>query len=532
MILKQMVKMSVSKQFVISVHLLDGRFRGEPEWPPAPARLFQALVAGAARGAQLSSRAIAALQWLEALPAPIIIAPRFSDGQAVLRYVPNNDADSPRVRGDPSRTSEIRTAKRERPRLLVESDAPIRYIWTLKDDDEEGRELSNLVQVVDDLYQFGRGVDQAWARMEVLDNEATNHLLSESSGTIHRPGDGTDPGKVELACAFPGTLASLQLRHTASLTRIAPRQGQRRGLLFRQAPKPQTIPVTYSGGAHRLAFDLRTLDGLARSRWPLGKVAQLVTMLRDAAVARLTGSLPHQAEVISASLVGARPGQVRILEAEARIRIIPLPSVGTVHTDPAIRRVLVEVPASCPLPVADVVWAFEGLQPVDADSGEMGDCILVPTRYSGMAGFYGIEQSAGVLWQTVTPVAVPESAARRRIDPARRQSEAKGSLERTSEEAAAKVAIFQALRHAKVDGKVESIEVRREPFLKRGIRAEEFAAASRFPKERLWHASITFARPMNGPMVIGDGRFQGLGLLCSVEMFDGRARRGDTGESD
>jgi CRISPR-associated protein Csb2 len=35
---------------VITIHLHDGRYHGMGEWRPSPARLFQALVAGAAQG--------------------------------------------------------------------------------------------------------------------------------------------------------------------------------------------------------------------------------------------------------------------------------------------------------------------------------------------------------------------------------------------------------------------------------------------------------------------------------------------------
>ncbi|WP_409194161.1 type I-U CRISPR-associated protein Csb2, partial [Accumulibacter sp.] len=39
------------RALLIAVRFHDGRFHGRPEWPPSPARLFQALVAAAATGA-------------------------------------------------------------------------------------------------------------------------------------------------------------------------------------------------------------------------------------------------------------------------------------------------------------------------------------------------------------------------------------------------------------------------------------------------------------------------------------------------
>ena len=84
-----------------------GMHQGTPEWPPAPARVFQALVAGVAQGHVLAEEPAAALQWLERLGPPLIAAPLRTVGQAVSLYVPNNDADA---LADPSDVSSIRTA--------------------------------------------------------------------------------------------------------------------------------------------------------------------------------------------------------------------------------------------------------------------------------------------------------------------------------------------------------------------------------------------------------------------------------------
>jgi hypothetical protein len=35
----------------------------------------------------------------------------------------------------------------------------------------------------------------------------------------------------------------------------------------------------------------------------------------------------------------------------------------------------------------------------------------------------------------------------------------------------------------------------------------------RFAKERLWHVEITLAEPAAGPLILGDGRYLGLGLM-------------------
>ena len=69
---------------------------GDPEWPPSPLRLFQALVAGSAtrwRENQFRDYARPALQWLEAIP-PSIVTPQVSAESFGYRmYVPNNSGD-------------------------------------------------------------------------------------------------------------------------------------------------------------------------------------------------------------------------------------------------------------------------------------------------------------------------------------------------------------------------------------------------------------------------------------------------------
>jgi CRISPR-associated protein Csb2 len=117
----------------------------------------------------------------------------------------------------------------------------------------------------------------------------------------------------------------------------------------------------------------------------------------------------------------------------------------------------------------------------------------------------------------VTPAALPEGAKRRRIEPTRLREEAKRGAERRSEQEQAAGAVVQALRHAEVQGHPMSIRAQREPFEAHGERVEAFSPGTRFPKERLWHVEITFEEPVTGSLVIGDGRYCGLGLMAPLQ---------------
>ena len=206
----------------------------------------------------------------------------------------------------------------------------------------------------------------------------------------------------------------------------------------------------------------------------------------------------------------------------SRVKIVPLPSIGHHHADRGIRRALVEVPVGCPLRADDVHWAFSGLELRDPETGEVLDLILTPSGDESMLAHYGTADRVGFrVWRTVTPAALPDAARRRRIEPTRVAEEAKGGAERAAEQARVAAAVVQALRHAEVRTRPEVVRVQREPFEAKGERVEAFAPGTRFAKERLWHVEITFNAPITGPLVIGDGRFLGLGVMRPVQRIEG-----------
>jgi CRISPR-associated protein Csb2 len=146
----------------------------------------------------------------------------------------------------------------------------------------------------------------------------------------------------------------------------------------------------------------------------------------------------------------------------------------------------------------------------------MTGVLLVATDHGQMPTHYGIDAEHNhAVWQSVTPLALPDTAARRRIDPSRIRENAKGGRERAQEEQGASRAVLDALRHASERTPVVTVVVQREPFSGKGQRAESFAT-DRFGKHRLWHVQLTLAGAIAGPLVLGDGRWFGLGLMAPV----------------
>jgi len=501
---------------VLHVRLHDGRYHGENDWPPSPARLFQALVAAAGLSGPLGRGEREALQWLERQGPPTIGAPHAWRAQrGVLFYMPNNDSD--RIGGDPLRMAKIRTAEKIFRPHFFDPEVPFMYAWSLEEvpgEEEYGRTICTMA---DRLYQLGRSIDMAWAWGEVLDDAALDALLAAYPGRIYRPSAGRST--TTLLCPRSGSLESLTRRYEAFGERFRyVKEGGSVRVVFRRPPRPLFQSVAYDTPPSRQLYELReptAAGGFAP--WPLERAYEVVVRLRDAAVERLKRAIPNQSADIDRALVGRKPDGTNACLPENRVRIIPLPSIGHFHADHQIRRVLVEVPAASPLRADDVHWAFSGLDIVDAETGEML-AVLTRTEDNEFLRHYGLSDGKGHrVWRTVTPAALPENARRRRIDPARMREEAKAGLERAKEQAKAAAAVCQALRHAWVRTQVAAVGVQREPFEANGARVEVFAGGTRFAKQRLWHVQIQFEQPVSGLLVIGDGRFLGLGVMAPLQ---------------
>lgn len=511
----------MNNALLISVRLHDNRYHGAGDWPPAPARLFQALTAGAAQGEQLAKDSHEALVWLERLAAPEIVAPRVRDEHSFINFVPNNALDA--VNGDVHRIGEIRTTKTVKPHLF-DAETPFLYAWSFDTRTGDMRLARVICAIADGLYQFGRGVDMAWAWGEVLDEGEAEVRLATHGGTRYHPM--TRGIGASLNCPMQGSLASLEKRFRAQGQRFNVRVEDGKVLVtFTQAPKPRFRSIAYNSPPALRLFDLSSTAGDSPfDPYPLARVSELTLSIRDKAVERLEKTLPQQIAEIERVLIGRDATEA---DKAARVRILPLPSTGHHYADCSIRRVLVEVPSNCPIGADDIGWSLSGLVvkagEVDPKTGEItGESRLVPAGERTILTHYGVDNDERHRqWRTVTPAALPETAARRRIDPRRLREETKGGHERALEQNFAATAVLQALRHVGIDVQVSTIRVQREPFGAKGARAEAFATGTRFAKQRLWHVEIVFAEPIAGPLILGDGRYLGLGLMAPVQRVEG-----------
>lgn len=496
----------MEKTLLIQAWLLDDRYHGNGDWPPSPARLFQALVAGNAIGEELPADYGDTLRWLEALPPPEIHSQRGRLGLPYTTFVPNNDLDA--KGGDPARVVDIRVGKSIQPRH-VDARIPIVYAWKFAATDSDEAVALRLCAMAENIYQLGRGVDMAWAQAAVLDDEAVEQILDTIPGDIFRPGPGQ--GEAALDCPQPGSLDSLLSRYQANRVRFKSiKEGRKVRVYFTKPPKAEFKRVEYNPAERWRLFDLRTQGANATFySWPHHRAAALVEQARDKIANRLAEALPDQVATIERIIVGRNASEV---DKARRIQLISIPSIGHAQTNRSIRRLLLKVPADCPVDIGDIEWAMSGLVISEHDTDR---AILISAEDVGMLRHYALESGESYrVWRSITPVVLPHFAARRRIDPRHRKEEAKPGTEREDEEQRACSAVLQAVRHAGLRTRVETVHVQREPFSRRGIRAEDFAKNTRFGKERLWHVELRFAEPAEGLIVIGDGRYVGLGLMA------------------
>ena len=496
----------MKKSLLISVYFHDGWYHGEEDqfshgkgWPPSPGRLFQALVSGAARGDTISPEDQKALKWLENVAPPKIIAPAASYSAVVARSVPTNDRDV-----------EKNLARHEKNRIMkfwqsctFDSTKPVNYIWDfdVKQADKTLSHAERMCIIAKRLYQLGRGIDAAWAVGRIFDTEIDTKL-QEFSGVFWAP-----KGSGGVPCPCSGTLESLVKKYEQ--TRMSINMANGKSIVRQPDTRPLFHRVGYNTPSQYLCFELRDDDNYFPH--PVYSVATLITSIRNAAVEKLQKCWAENSALFERIIVGrgASAGDLA-----RRIKIIPIPSIGATHADFAIRRIVVVIPPECPISRNDLEWAFTGIELSDSEIVGAGRWHLIPAIDQRMVQRFDRQADT---FQSITAVAL--SASFRKVA-AKRLSGVDVRVYPHARVRAAS-AIIQTLRHAGIAIRPTAVRVQREPFQQKGAHARLFSTGSRFARHELWHAEIQFPNAVGGggPLVIGDGRFYGLGLMLPITKF-------------
>jgi len=407
---------------------------GEPEWPPSPLRLFQALVDAAAsncRERQFVECAQPLLHWLEHLSQPVIAAPTHTIGSPFRIAVPNNDLDiwaSPISKGsEPKKQpNELKAMKLVRP-VHISNDT-LHYLYPLPDGTCPHLEV--LKAAARSMTHLGWGIDMVAGDASILSSEEVAKL----AGVRWQP---SPTGGKPLRVPKPGTLNDLIRKHTDFLNRVSS-DG------FRPVPPLREFDIVRYRSQHEPAqrpfriFELRNLDG-TRFRYSHRKLIHIAGMVRHLAI-RATASkalleklYPDHDQSSDPFRNGSPPSGISNpdhwvetyiaghvadgSQIHRQLSYLPLPSVGTEHTNPGVRRVMIVAPAGDDAWLNHVARRLGGqqLKALNEKRPEFGQDengqpnsgpLLVPLSHTGDGVTRTYTGSASV-WHSFTPVILP-----------------------------------------------------------------------------------------------------------------------------
>jgi CRISPR-associated protein Csb2 len=387
---------------LLSIHWLDDRYHGlfdregPPEWPPSPFRLFQALAAGVARRGELESQLGQALAWLQTLEPPMIVAPRSRPGQVITRYVPNNDADK-----KPDRQSRL-TDKTFRPTLMLDPSV-IHYLWPVEKCDEETEK--RIREAARSLTTFGWGIDMAYADARLIASDKIKELFGVR--WYPRRGILRDTGRLRVPFVDPqtreDTLSDLKRAHQSALNRIE------HGKPLNTVRKARVFERVFYESKERLLGRPHIVFQLLRDNgdffpYPQERLIHLAGMVRHLAIEAMTFSPPDV--VVDDWVETYVAGHARPDAAEHRqFSYVPLPSIGMVHTDPSVRRVMIVAPLGDDCLLRHLSRFLDGEQLRPTTETKLDRAVtLVLARRDKVAPSYLEPANA---WASVTPVILP-----------------------------------------------------------------------------------------------------------------------------
>lgn len=487
----------MTRWLCIEASFLTGRYHGlrrggkEPDWPPAPHRLFQALVAAAhlgTRAQEWSEAKAAAFRWLESREPPEIAAPPALAASSVTLSVPNNDMDvvaKAWAKGapPPKQPSELRALKKLVPQLVA-GDSTVRFLWAIGEDEWLGvREHAGvLCDESRHLHHLGLGIDLVAGNGRVLDDVAKRSL----------------PGEIWIAdCMGKATRAPVG----GSLQELSERFARFLRRLEDDHVDPPTPPtrvrlVTYRRRAEgRLrplhAFELIRENG-AFASFDARKSVHVAAWLRHAAHAA-SQELTLDRSFIECFVCGHAETTG---EKSHRLSYLSLPSVGHRHIDGRIRRALVVEPfGEGDSRTRLIMRSLSDGSLIDEAGNRVAQLRSVSDPYAEtglLDGYIGMHR----LWGSVTPVVLP------------------GLDDRRSRKAVGLVA--KALAQAGYTTPVEEIGVQAEPVFSGSELARRYFTPEHLRRWPRVHTIIRFAEAIPGPVAIGSGRHSGLGILAGL----------------
>lgn len=562
--------------FALRLEYLTGRVvatayndRNAVEWPPHPARLFSALVSIWANDRDPAERD--ALQWLEGQPAPAVACSDIARRSVLTHYVPVNDTtllgrlerwrdklESARenlaaATADLESAAEVDPAKRKRlEKVLGKTCAAVdkaqsEYLsaiarlsaWTGEAPDADYKAAQGLLPegrlrhgrtfpsgVPDDpVVHFIWPDAQPGVHRHALERLVARLVnLGHSSSLVHARVVDTAPqpawipdeqGDLVMRWVSVGQLQRLEFDY-AQHQGVEPRVMSFAVQRYRQLSAATAGPIPQSLFGSEDWLILRRVGGM---RLPLARTVDLVRALRGALM-RYAQQPP--ATVLSGHESDGSPAR------GPHLAIVPLPNVGHRHGDGSILGAALVMPRQLSPEQRRAVLAAVGRWEEQSrrQSGHEEDDAPVLTL--GLGNGIEIEMQrvawgrpplhnlrprtwCGPVrqWASVTPVALDRNPG---------DLFSANKAKRDAAYAAAAEILARSCSHVGLP-EPQSVVILPGPTVMGSIGARQFAP---FPGEPgklrrvLVHAHVTFAEPIAGPVLLGAGRFHGLGLFRPV----------------
>ena len=541
----------------IEVNFLTGRYvatahhdRRRPEWPPDPARLFSALVATWADADDPDPIERQALEWLEAQPHPGVAASGEAPRKTVSHFVPVNDASVISPASYTKRVKKVEDLHDALTDALFESDGEItRKVRGIQTQIRKQLDVSSLVTAAGntnprsaaELLPDGRGKQERWfpsvtpavprvtyvwpadpsrslesaldgllarvARLGHSSSLVSCRLSEDPPAPDYVPGDGLKA----MRSVRRGQLAALErehLRHQAIRPRTLPSVSVRYRAMSNGAEPTRHLRADTAG--EWLVFEFAPPS----RRFPASRTVEVTTTLRKAIFRHAGDPLPPG---LSGHLPDGRP------LAAPHAGFIALPWVGHAHADGRVMGVAIGAPDSLDSESKRALLRAIGTWERAANSmrltlGRQG--VLDMERLIGSSAVVTLRpavwQRPSRRWVSAIPIALPTHPGRLTGGTA----SARAIAWRRAEQA-----VVDSCRHVGLPEPADVV-VSLDPlitgslpafqfpaFHQRGLRGEPVA-------RRLVHASVTFDQPLEGPLLLGAGRYVGLGLMRPVQIED------------
>jgi CRISPR-associated protein Csb2 len=529
----------------IEVELLTGRYaatahsdRGRAEWPPHPARFFSALVAALHDYEEIDQAERASLLWLEQQSAPsLLVDPESRVGRRQVQdvYVPVNDvtlgldteirsAEKALQQADGAskrRTAEKRLAAARIAPNIVEATPSDKALKTATGllPERRTRQVRTFPVVIPETPTFAflwRDADAAEHRAPLERLCARVTRLGHSSSLVRCnvadrdisptlvPGD---DGDITLRVIGAGQLERLErafAHHQGIENRVLPARPQRYRSVSEASDPIADAESVFSG-------DWIIFERVGGSRPVSSRSTDLARALRGALFEQ------HGDKDLPATLSGH--AETTPTE-QPHVAFVPLPFVGQEHADGAIMGCALVPPRQFPTNDREMLFRLiakwekersDKRRNLTLAGGTLPPYLVRRVDISAKAALDPMRWcNASSRFITATPIALDKN-------PGNLRSNQDGTARKAALEA--QQSISEACLRV-VGVRPVSVEVSLAPLLPGAQHVRDFlpwpGRPGRTPRVRV-HADIRFEQRVRGPLLLGAGRYFGLGLCLPVE---------------